>query len=303
MYAAIDVGTNTVRMLIGRCTEAGIQPEFYQQKITRLGGGYVQGKGLASESIERTFCAIDDFLLGLKEKGVASVRIVGTAALRRAENSQHLLNLVRLKTRQQIEIITGAEEARLSAAGVLSVISPQPESCLIFDIGGGSTEIVFCQGRQIQFSASYPVGVVALCEEMPEPEPRREHLADMVVKFATDLLRAGISPLQLSQCQLIGTAGTMTTLAALNLQLNNYDAQQINNHRLPYNWLEKSLKNLNRLTIAEREALPGVESGRGDLIIPGLELVLALCCYFKQSTVVVSDAGLLEGILLDYCPH
>jgi len=303
LHAAIDVGSNTVRMMVGCCTATGIQTKLYQQKITRLGGGYALGKGLASESIERTLFAIADFVQTLEEEKVKSLRIVGTAALRRAENSQHLVNLVRLKTRQSLEVISGTEEARLCAAGVLSVVDPQPEACLVFDIGGGSTEIAFCVGNKIQFSCSYPVGVVSLCEEMPEIESRREHLSDMVVKFSTDLLRAGVSPVKLSNCQLIGTAGTMTTLAALNLHLENYDAEQINNHRLTFNWLETTLKNLNRLSIAEREALPGIEPGRGDLIIPGLELVLALCRYFQRPDIQVSDAGLLEGILLDFCAH
>lgn len=290
-------------MLVARCSASNLVPELYLQKITRLGGGYIQGKGLASASMERTLSAFAEFTQILEGKKVESVRVVGTAALRRAENSQHLVNLIRLKTRRQLEIISGNEEARLSAAGVLSVIDPRPASCLIFDIGGGSTEIIFCEGTQILFSCSYPVGVVSLCEEMPESGPRRQYLSDMVVKFSTDLLRAGISPVQLSRCQLIGTAGTMTTLAALNLRLKRYAAERINNHRLSCAWLEKTLKRLNRLTMAERETLPGLEPGRGDLIIPGLELVLALCRYFQQPAIQVSDAGLLEGILLDFCRH
>ena len=301
LQAAIDVGSNTLRMLIGHCSADSLQPELYQQQITRLAGNYLPGKGLAPESIERTLAAITDFANLLEEKQVDQVRVVGTAALRRAENSEYLVKLIKLKTRLQLEIVSGAEEARLSAAGVLTALVPCPEVALIFDIGGGSTEIVFCTDRQIQFSCSYPLGVVQLCEEMPDAEQRLQYLSNMVVKFSTDLLYAGISPDLLSSCQLVGTAGTVTTLAAMNLQMSHYDRSRINNQQLSKSWLGKTLKSLYGMTVSERERLPGLEPGRGDLIVPGLELILTLCRYFQKGAITVADSGLLEGILLDFC--
>ncbi len=301
MYAAIDVGSNTVRMLIGRCTATGIKSEVYRQRITRLGGNYVEGTGLALESLERTLAAFSDYVDILKEMKVEKVRAVGTAALRRAENSQHLINLVKLKTRMRLEIINGREEARLSSAGVLSVIDPCPETSLIIDIGGGSTEIVFYDKQRMLFTHSYPLGVVQLCEEFPEREHRVAFIKDMVVKFSADLLYAGITPEQLDRTELIGTAGTITTLAAMNLKMTTYNPAHINNHPLKLDWLVKIQDKLRRMSVQEREKMPGLEQGRGDLIIPGLELLLALIHYFKKESILVADAGLLEGILLDFC--
>jgi exopolyphosphatase/guanosine-5'-triphosphate,3'-diphosphate pyrophosphatase len=288
-------------MLIAECQNKQLYPQRYRQKITRLAGDYQPEVGLARESIERTLDALSDFLSQEKLSELANIRIVGTAALRRAENAQHLVNLIKLKTRLDLEIISGHEEARLSSAGVLSVLEPLPKTALIVDIGGGSTELIFYHQTEILYSCSYPLGVVQLCEEMPVAENRRLHLQDMVVKFSSDLLHAGIEPLLLSSCELIGTAGTVTSLAALDLKLEEYDRAKINNHILQFVWLENTLSKLDLLSVPEREQLPGMEPGRGDVIIPGLELVIALCRYFKQAEIRVADAGLLEGILLDFC--
>lgn len=303
MHAAIDVGSNTLRMLIGRCRSGNFEPVLYRQQITRLAGDYCPEKGLARESIERTLSAFSEYAGILQQQDVEQVRAVGTAALRRAVNGKHLANLVKLKTRIELEIISGKEEARLSSAGVLSILDPAPQTVLIIDIGGGSTELVFHDQGDILFSKSYDLGVVQLCEEMPEAEPRRSFIKDMVVKFSSDLLHAGVPPSALGRCRLVGTAGTVTSLAALHLQLVEYDRSLINNHQLQTCWLISLLEQLQLMTIAEREKLPGLESGRGDLIIPGLELLISLSQYFKQASIGVADAGLLEGIMLDFCRH
>jgi exopolyphosphatase / guanosine-5'-triphosphate,3'-diphosphate pyrophosphatase len=301
LYAAIDVGSNTVRMLIGRCTATGIKSKLYRQRITRLGGNYVEGKGLALDSLERTLSAFSDYADILQEMDVKKVRVVGTAALRRAENSQHLVNLIKLKTRMRLEIINGREEARLSSAGVLSAIDPYPETSLIIDIGGGSTEFVFYDKQRMLFTHSYPLGVVQLCEELSDVEKRAVFIEDMIDKFSADLIYAGITPEQLNRTQLIGTAGTITTLAAMDLRLAEYNPDCINNHLLKLDWLLQIQDKLQRLNVSEREELPGLEQGRGDLIIPGLELLLALFHFFEKDSILVADAGLLEGILLDFC--
>ena len=302
-YAAIDVGSNTLRMLIGECRNHKIIPELYRQQITRLAGGYRDDQGLALESIERTLAVFTEYAETLQQMDVGKVRAIGTAALRRAENFQHLINLVKLRTRIELEVISGKEEARLSAAGVLSVLASVPNSALIVDIGGGSTEVIFCHQGQVLSSSSYPLGVVQLCEEMPVAQHRQAYLKDMVVKFSSDLLHTGIPATMLEQCLLVGTAGTVTTLAALHMKMREYDRQRINNHRLPLDWLEVTLEKLNSLSAAEREDLPGFETGRGDVIIPGLEMLIALGRYFKQSTILVADSGLLEGVMLDFCQN
>lgn len=300
MFAAIDVGSNTLRMLIGQCTDSGIRAASYHHLITRLGGDYSPAKGLASQSMERTLSAFTAFSQLLQNHPEVHVRAVGTAALRRAKNSPHFIAMVKARTGLTIEIINGAEEARLTCTGVLSVLNQSP-AALIVDIGGGSTEFVFYADQKIWFSQSYPVGVVRLCEETTGDAARQHKIQHLLKQLLTDLQSTGISKAQLKNCQLVGTAGTITSLAAMNLNLLEYDRLRVNNHLLDVAWLTKTHTYLQQLSVARREQLPGMELGRGDLIIPGLELIIGLCRHLDKQLIQAADAGVLEGILLDFC--
>ena len=300
MQAGIDVGSNTLRMLISYPDACGVRQFEYRQKITRLGGNYSPVDGLSGSSMERTLEAFSEFAKILRERPVTQLKAVGTAALRRAHNSRQLIDQVKKHTGINLEIITGAQEARLTAAGVLSVCTPCQDEILIVDIGGGSTEFIFYADKRIQYSQSYPVGVVRVCEETAAGGERQQLFADLLRQLSTDLRDAGVSSQQLARCLLVGTAGTVTSLAAMNLQMTSYDRNRINNHLLETAWLEQTHLFLSHLSISQREQLPGMEAGRGDLILPGLELVIALCRHFNQHSLRVVDAGLLEGLLLDF---
>ena len=297
MLATIDVGSNTTRMLVGRCTSHRIQPEKYYRKITRLGGSFSETDGLAAESMERTLLALEGFSQVLACLPVDRLRIVGTAALRRAKNQQQFVAMLRQRTGLCLEIISGEEEAQLTAAGVLSVLDSLPEAALIIDIGGGSTELVFCRHGNVLLQRSFPLGVVRLCEEFPDPQARQSAISAMLAQFYCQLKKV-VSPAESGRCQLIGTAGTITTLAALQLQMKDYDWRKINGHTLSSVWLCATRDLLQNMSVDERERLPGMEAGRGDLILPGMEVLLAIICRFGQQQIRVADAGLLEGAML-----
>lgn len=298
MLAAIDVGSNTLRMLIGTVSAGHVRPACYYRRVTRLGGGFILGKGLAPEGMERTISALKDFSRTLAEKSIADLRVVGTAALRRAANRQAFISQLKTETGLDLEVISGSEEARLSAAGVLAVISPVPPACLIMDIGGGSTEFIFCREQQVLFQQSYPLGVVRLSEEAENGQQRLCQIDRLLGLFLAEIARQGYAAL-LTDCELIGTAGTMTTLAAMKLRMVNYDWRRINNQILPRDWLRATRESLLPLSLAEREALPGLEEGRADLIIPGLEILIALTGRLSHTQIKVADSGLLEGLLLE----
>lgn len=300
MLATIDVGSNTLRMLIGTGTNSSIRPHRYYRQITRLGGGCSDEKGLTPESMERAHSALLEFKHILDTQQVSQLRMVGTAALRRAINRQQFVSEVKNRTGLILEIIDGAEEARLTAAGVLSVVDPIPKLSLIIDIGGGSTELVCCQAERILLQKSYPLGVVRLCEEFPGHPERQQQISALLGQFLSELT-SKLQATDLRNCQLIGTAGTVTTLAAMQLKLTDYDWRKINNQTLSLAWLKETRENLQPLSVAERERLPGMEAGRGDLILPGLELLLILLQGFGKHEIKVADAGLLEGVMLDLC--
>lgn len=296
MQAAIDIGTNTVRLLLGTVVEGHICSPQYRQTITRLGGGMTKQEGLTPEAMERTLFALQQFSQIIHPFSPETLRVVGTEALRRATNAAEFVGRVRQATGFEIDIISGAEEARLTTCGVLSVLRPLPTRSLVVDIGGGSTEFILLEGQQLQFEKSFPLGVVALAEDT-DPARRQRNIASHIKALLHDLflLRQGAC---LPRLELIGTAGTMTTLAALALGMRVYDRNQVNNFILQQSWLQQTLRELTQLTPQQREQLPGIEPGRGDLILPGLAIVLALLQAFAADRILVSDAGLLEGLLL-----
>lgn len=299
MQAAIDVGSNTVRLLLGHLENGRVVPHRYHRVITRLGGGATVEKGLAPAAVERTLFALEAMAAIVSETGVSRCRAVGTEALRRAVNGESFAELVRARTGLLLEIIDGEEEARLSALGVLADLDPRPESCLIFDLGGGSTEFILWQRGQILFQKSYSLGIVSLCEQWPDEAGQKEHIQEILRRLRSDLREAGEEETVLSEgCRIVGTAGTVTTLAALLLKMSEYDRGRVNNLHLPRKDLLPLLDRLAELSPPQREDLPGMEKGRGDLIVPGLLSVLGILDTFHRNELVAIDSGLLEGVLL-----
>ncbi|MDY0269694.1 exopolyphosphatase [Trichloromonas sp.] len=294
MFAAIDIGTNTVRMLLAEVGLQGLTPCCYERRITRLGGGLCPIKGLAPDARERTLCALRDMVATMAAHDVQRLRAVGTQALRLATNGTDFVHAIRHELGIAVEIISGDEEARLSALGVREALRPQPPSCLIFDIGGGSTEFILLERNQRRFARSYPLGVVRLAESSEETDQVIDDILDRLEKDLHDV-KTSVT----DTTALVGTAGTVTTIAALDLEMTDYDWRRVNNHRVSRERVEYFLYRLRSMSVSERENLPGMEKGRGDLIVPGLSIVSGLLARFRKAEIIVSDFGLLEGIVLD----
>ncbi|MDX9708596.1 MAG: Ppx/GppA phosphatase family protein [Trichloromonas sp.] len=294
MFAAIDIGTNTVRMLLAEVGPEGLAPVRYERCITRLGGGLCPVKGLAPDARERTLCALRAMKSQLDAHTVRRVRAVGTQALRLAANGADFVHAIRQELDIAVEIISGDEEARLSTLGVCEALHPRPPSTLIFDIGGGSTEFILLEGDQRRFARSYPLGAVRLAESSEKPGQVIDGILELLER---DLREAGAVIAE--DTVLVGTAGTVTTIAALDLEMTEYDWRRVNNHRVSRERVEDFLHRLRPMSLAEREALPGMEKGRGDLIVPGLSIVSGLLRRFCKREIIVSDFGLLEGIVVD----
>lgn len=296
--AAIDVGSNTVRMLFSDVQNKALLNKKYYRQVTRLAGGFTPESGLNSESKERTLHALEIFADEIRRHQIKHVKAVGTAALRRAHNSTDFIEEILSRAGLRVEVIDGSREAELSCRGILSVLSPLPRMALLCDIGGGSTELILLDRGSILLSSSLPVGVVSLQEGYPDFSARKEAIVTGLKPFFDDPrwlnLRNNGLPIEF-----IGTAGTITTLAALKLQMNDYDSARVNNLILDQQWLSAQLEELLAFSFEERLALSGMEEGRADLIIPGLQLVIELLHRVGVTSVRVSDAGLLEGILLE----
>ena len=289
MLAAIDIGSNTLRLLISDHSGA----ISYHRKVTRLSGNFIDGC-LSNESMARTTAALKEFSQYMTEAKVSNYRAVATEAVRRAQNSDDFATMVHTQTGIDIEIISGDQEAQLTTCGVLSVMDPIPGAAIIIDIGGGSTELICVENGTTKLQRSYPLGVVRLSEELSSLDERQEYINSVSKDYLTRLSSANLLK---NDYQLIGTAGTVTTLSAMQLGLTEYDANEINNSVISDAWLTHVQSRMEPLTVSDREQLPGMEAGRGDLIIPGIQILKSLAAAFKQTEIRVSDSGLLEGIV------
>lgn len=298
MYAAIDAGSNTFRLLIGSVGPQGVVPKCYVRRICRLAGNYSEKTGLAGDAIVRALSVFDEFAGICQESGVAVIRAVGTAAFRMAHNGMDVAALVARQTGIPLEIISGETEACLTTAGVLSALVPVPHNALIIDIGGGSTEFILIINSEKVWAESYKLGVVRLTENFNRQDRQQE--IDSVINKV--FVRVGQfcqkHKLAVEQLVFVGTAGTVTTLAALDMQMHDYDWRRVNNHKLASAALQRWHDVLTPLSPSEREELPGMEKGRGDLIMAGLEILLSLTTVFDAGQLTVSDFGILEGLLL-----
>lgn len=299
MLAAVDVGSNTVRLILGDVRNGLVNPIRYVRHVTRLAGGFDAELGLSRQSMDNTLNALRDMAQVIKASGADRVMVVGTEALRRAANGPDFVLRVQESTGLHLEIIDGEVEARLSCTGVFVALEPRPDRCLMFDIGGGSTEFVLHIDGQVVFQKSYPLGVVGLCENFSDPVGQQRHIVSVLDRVVADLTQSSWLDTALHPATiLVGTAGTVTTLAAIKLKMTLYDGLRVNNLDLFPHELESLLLHLRPLSDTQREQLPGLEKGRGDLILPGIRIVLAIFNHFQKDLLKVSDFGLLEGLLL-----
>lgn len=299
MFAAVDAGSNTLRLLIGRVSDGRVLPERYLRHITRLAGGFTPEAGLSPAAMERTLAALSGFAESCADLGVRKIGAVGTAAFRMAVNGQGFAQEIQRRTGIPLEIISGEREAQLMAAGVLSALEPRPGASLIVDIGGGSTELVLVVASEVRWSVSLPLGVVRLTESLPSGEARlfalHSKLEPLGPAIAAACASSGIASGDLA---LVGTAGTVTTLAAVDMRMSEYDWRRVNGYRMSLQRIDALQAVLAPLSPAERESIPGMEPGRGDLIIAGIDIMRCIMNLLAIKTLTVSDFGILEGLLL-----
>jgi len=300
--ASIDIGTNTLRLLIGELTEAGTVEKLHIQRvITRLGEGFSQNNGIISElAAQRTIRALSGFADVLSDYRVEHVRAVATSVVRESSNKEEFKERVNTETGLNIEIISGEEEAVLTVNGVLGSVTVTTEDALIFDIGGGSTEYIHVRGNTIISLKSVPLGVIHMTEQYLSNNINSESELAHLTQYIDNILASKLTDFDIpdtSILSLIGTAGTPTTLAAIELKLDPYKPSLVNSFILSRVMIVHMLKKLSSMTAEERLSLTGLEKGREDLIVSGTLTVLRTMNRFSKDSLIVSDGGLLEGVL------
>jgi len=299
--ATIDLGTNTVRLLVAEAQGQAWRPLLESQRVTRLGQGQAAAGRLCEAPMDRTLGVLTDFVAAAEGLGAAPIRIVATSAVREAPNGADFAARVRAATGHAVEILSGEDEARLTLLAVRRSLPWIPEPFVLLDIGGGSTEFVLCSEGRPAAAVSLTLGVVPLTEEfMDAGAVDWTRLAVMRRRIQERLAREVPAAIAAAGARtLVGTAGTVTALAALDLGLAAYDADRVHGHRLTRAAVEALLARLGGLTLEERSRLPCLEPGRADVLIPGIALCLAAVDRLGFDSLLVSDRGLREGILCE----
>jgi exopolyphosphatase/guanosine-5'-triphosphate,3'-diphosphate pyrophosphatase len=302
--ASIDLGSNTLRLLIAEpAVTAPIRPIIVERRITRLAENFLPEKTLQPVAMDRSMAALKEFVELMNLNGVSGYSAGATAVVRQASNGGHFLNEVQRQTGLAVRSLNGSEEARLSLLGVASVVSNKESSLVVFDIGGGSTELVWKgEGDDSSVeSSSLPLGVVHLTETFLQTDPPGDERCLQLRRHVSGVLAELSLHKDFHPTLWVGTAGTVTTLASMRYELVEYDPERINGTVLERTWLADLCARLARMKLGERRKLTGLEPGREDIILAGGLLTLEIMDTFGFSRFIVSDAGLLEGLFLDLC--
>ncbi len=300
--ASLDLGTNTFRLLIAEIRE-NLEVLRIRRDITRLGEGFLPKRELTSLSVSRSLKVLSEYAQILAREGVPPHQVfaVATSVLREAKNKEQFMTMVLDETGINVRVISAEEEARLTLEGVLWGVEKKSLPNVILDIGGGSTEFIFSEGLLPLEIRSLNLGVVYLTERfLRNDPPSSSELKALEEGIEREIRAMGIEPsLRQKGSNLIGTAGTITTLAAIEQGLEVYEPKKINNFLLKKSSIEKHYHKLKETPHKDRRGIPGLEKGREDVIISGAALLLKIMEIFNFEELIVSDTGLLEGILLE----
>ena len=309
-FAAIELGTNSCRLVIATPTPAAFRIVETFSKITRLGEGIIKDNELSRPAIKRTVAALKVCAGVINEYApIYRSRFVATAACRRAKNCSEFVELVKRETGLNLEIISSKEESRLAVVGCIPLLNRSIKRTLVFDIGGGSTEISLARitnsGKTfIEGFVSLPYGVVTISEAFPEKE--MTSLAyDTIIERTHKILQEFEDKYQITEAirnqeiQVIGTSGTVTVLGAVHLNLTRYNRSAVDGISITRQDIDRTIAKIKRLGDEGRKRHPCIGAQKADLTMAGCAIIEGLCSFWPIEEITVADRGIREGILLD----
>lgn len=312
VFAAIDLGTNNCRLLIARPNGKGQAQPFTVvdafSRIVRLGEGLGQTGVLSEEAMDRTVAALNICAGKIRKQKAARVDAVATEACRQAANYNEFVERVARDTGIKLRLISGQEEAAIGLAGCASLLNNSSPRALVFDIGGGSTEVSWIdttsERPRVLASRSVPLGVVILAEKYGDGLELSEENFEAIVRstrraFKQFSKRHGIADaVERGEVQMVGTSGTITTVAGLHLNLSSYDRSRVDGMSLRVAEAQAVIRDLRARDNESRAMLGCIGRGRSDLVLPGCAVLDGLTKLWSVPTLSVADRGLREGMLL-----
>jgi exopolyphosphatase/guanosine-5'-triphosphate,3'-diphosphate pyrophosphatase len=298
---AIDIGTNSVRLLVadvdGAGPDAKLQPLERQMRITRLGAGVDRNRSLAPDAIARTVDVLRGYRATLDDLGVTRLRATATSAARDASNRDDFFTAAHDALRITPELLSGDDEAALSFLGATAELDA-PAPFLVVDIGGGSTELVLGTDAPTGL-VSLDIGCVRVTEQFLESDPPAPEELSNAVASVRDLVAdvPRVVPGAADAATLVGLAGTVTTVAAIELGLPAYDPERIHHFRLTRDAAEDVFRTLATESAAQRAHNPGLEAGRVDVIVGGAIVLVSVMRVLGFDEMLVSEADILDGLV------
>ncbi|MEA3001622.1 MAG: exopolyphosphatase / guanosine-5-triphosphate,3-diphosphate pyrophosphatase [Sphingomonadales bacterium] len=306
-YGALDLGTNNCRLLIARPSEEGFTVIDAFSRVVRLGEGLATSGKISEAAMDRAVAALGVCGDKLRRRRVSLARSVATEACRRAVNGRHFVERVKHETGIALEIISPEEEARLAMLGCHRLLEPGDGPALIFDIGGGSTELVLVDTDgvgipKIKCWWSAPWGVVSLTESegrnFKDTAERLAAYGRMKERVRHAFRRfSELLPPPRDNIRLLGTSGTVTTLASVHLALPAYDRRAVDGLQMPAESMRQVNDMLSGMSIEERSQLPCIGAERADLVVAGCAILEAIMDIWPARTLGIADRGIREGIL------
>src|SRR5215469_3061092 len=313
--AVIDVGTNSVKLLVADVAGREVHPVCEESKQTRLGQGFYETHRLQAEPIAKTARAAANFVARARELQAASIRVIATSAARDALNSQELVSAIENASGVKVEIISGEQEAELVFRGVTTDPQLTGLPLLLLDVGGGSTEFILGQGSQMHFRQSFPIGTVRLLEKIPHSDPPRPEELTECCDWLRAFLQTEVQPKLAGAInweskvysanggvQLVGTGGTTSILARMEHKLDDFNRDRIEATRLSLERVHWHLQRLWTLPLAERRQIIGLPPKRADVILTGVAIYESVMVQLGFVELRVSTRGLRFAAVMEPAP-
>ena len=301
-FAVVDVGTNTILLLIAELKGGGgFEVLEDRAEITRLGAGVGHSRRIRPDALERSLKVLHRYLDRCRELSVHEIAVVGTSALRDALNAGDFQSRLKRELGLDLRVLSGGEEASYSYLAVQRGSGVREGEVLVVDVGGGSTEFIWGKDGRLHRSVSLDLGSVRLTERFLLSDPAREEECSRLTADIDEKLRSRLAAWSTERGfhKMVGIAGTFTTLAAVARGLTRYSHSDVHGSRLGRVEVQRQVRLFESKTVAERKAIPGLEPQRADVILAGALLIDRIMAFFRLDEVMVSDQGIRYGLLFE----
>ena len=293
----IDIGTNSMRLLIADYNNGKIENRKKYVNTTRIGQGVDKEGYIREEVLQRNINALEEFANICKVEECQAIYCMGTSALRDSKNGNVFVNRAKQKTNINVEIISGNEESNLGFMGVLEGLDTD-EQILVIDIGGGSTEFIVGDIEGIKFAKSENVGALRMTEKFLAKDPIDTNEFSNMSKFIYSEIKDTIDYIKSKQIKkIVGIGGTITSLSAMNQELEVYSMEKIHNSEVSIENIKDILQNLKQMTLNDKKTLKGLQPKRADIITAGVEILNIIMENLEIEKIIVSEYDNLEGLM------